>query len=187
MNNHRDDVVSSRANKRAQFADQTVSKPTARKKPAVVIIALLAIGGGAAAYFGLAGSDNRPTVVATSDAGSVGSSDDLTVSVNEVSGGAAKFFDYKLANSQQVRFFVVKSSVGDYRVALDACEMCSRAKKGYHQDGDDMVCNNCGKRFPTAMIGKLSGGCHPIGLKASNDGTHLVIKKSDLEAGAKYF
>jgi uncharacterized membrane protein len=81
----------------------------------------------------------------------------------------------------------VKTSEGDYRAALDACEVCAHAKQGYVQEADDMVCRNCGKKFATAMIGKIHGGCHPIALNMKTDGSQFVINKSELEAGAKYF
>jgi uncharacterized membrane protein len=50
-----------------------------------------------------------------------------------------------------------------------------------------MICINCGKSFATAMIGKISGGCHPIALTAATDGDSLVIKRAEIEAGKKYF
>jgi uncharacterized membrane protein len=184
MNTQRSNESSTRENKRAQF-----SEPARKKSKAGLAIALVVIGAGVAiAYFALGKSSDRPTVIdATPQASSAAPSNELRVPINEVSSGRAKFFDYKLPNNQQIKFFVVKSSEGDYRAALDACEVCAHAKKGYHQEGDDMVCNNCNKRFPTALIGKISGGCHPIGLTATNDGSTIAIKKSDLEVGSKYF
>ncbi|HMG35636.1 MAG TPA: DUF2318 domain-containing protein [Blastocatellia bacterium] len=184
MDINNEDGVSSRENKRRQFSEPASSS----KKPVMIILALVLLGGAIAGYFAIAGSSNRPTVVNNpASPASEHPSDDIQVSVNAVSSGKAKFFDYKLANSQQVRFFVVKSSSGDYRAALDACDVCAHAKKGYHQEGDDMICNNCGKHFPTSLIGKISGGCHPIGLNPSIDGNSIAIKKSELEAGARYF
>ena len=148
-----------------------------------------------AAFVVMNNASGRPTVInapqesnkQAEPARSQASDGELRVPLADVAGGRAKFFDYKLANNQQVRFFVVKSSAGDYRAALDACEVCAHAKQGYRQDGDDMVCNNCGKKFATALIGKISGGCHPVGLTATNDGNSLVIKKAELESGGKYF
>ena len=99
----------------------------------------------------------------------------------------ARFFDYKTGDNSKVKFFVVKSSDGSIRAALDACEVCAHAKQGYFQEGTDMVCRNCTKRFGIDLIGTVSSGCHPIGLKTTADGSELVIRKSELESGRRYF
>lgn len=173
-----------RETKRAQFAEP----PKAKSKTMLILIVALVAGVAVAAYLVTSSSSDKPTVIAAPDQpGKPAATAELRVPVADVAGGRAKFFDYKLANNQQVRFFVVKSSEGDYRAALDACEVCAHAKQGYRQEGDDMVCNNCGKKFATALIGKISGGCHPVGLTATADGDSLVIRKSELESGSKYF
>lgn len=102
-------------------------------------------------------------------------------------GGKAKFFDYKTAENKNVRFFAMKSSDGVYRAALDSCDVCWEAKKGYVQDGDDMVCRKCGRHFHSAKINEVSGGCNPVPLTRSVADGHLVIAASDLEAGKSYF
>jgi uncharacterized membrane protein len=173
-----------RESKRAQFAEPQ----KARSKTTLILIVALVVAGAGAAYLVTSSSSDKPTVIAVPDQpGKPANTAELRVPLADVAGGRAKFFDYKLANNQQVRFFVVKSSAGDYRAALDACEVCAHAKQGYRQEGDDMVCNNCGKKFATALIGKITGGCHPVGLTATADGDSLVIRKSELESGGKYF
>src|SRR5450759_350411 len=79
------------------------------------------------------------------------SSGAIQIPLSEV-GGEAKFYDYKAANQKTVRFFVIKSSDGVYRAAADACVVCFREKMGYHQEGNDMVCNKCQKHFPSAAV-----------------------------------
>ena len=81
----------------------------------------------------------------------------------------------------------MKSSDGQYRAALDACDTCYHAKKGYHQEGDDMICNNCGLKFHSSLINKVAGGCNPIGLARTIEGDQIVIKASDLERGGRFF
>ena len=184
MNNQQSSDVTSRNKKRAQFEGPQRSKSKAGFVIALVVMAVAAV----AVYFAIGASKEAPTTIAnTPTPDNAASANEVRVSIADVSSGRAKFFDYKLPDNQQVRFFVVKSSEGDYRAALDACEVCAHAKKGYRQEGDDMVCNNCNKRFATALIGKISGGCHPVGIASVNDGSNIVVKKSDLAAGAKYF
>ena len=175
-----------RKTKRAQFAEPEKAKSKKTLIAILVIVAAVAAG----AYFLTGSSSNKATMIADpapAQPDKPTDTSELRVPVADVAGGRAKFFDYKLANNQQVRFFVVKSSAGDYRAALDACEVCAHAKQGYRQDGDDMICNNCGKKFATALIGKISGGCHPVALTLAADGNSLLIKKSELESGGKYF
>jgi uncharacterized membrane protein len=179
-----------RETKRAQF----VAPQESKSKTTLIMVAVLIAAVALVAYVVAGSSSDKPTIIAapaqpsqSTEPAKPAVSDDVRVPIADVAGGRAKFFDYKLANNQQVRFFIVKSSEGDYRAALDACEICAHAKQGYRQEGDDMICINCGKSFATAMIGKISGGCHPIALTAATDGDSLVIKKAEIEAGKKYF
>ena len=103
-----------------------------------------------------------------------------------VSDGNAHFFIYP-TGGKHILFFAMRASDGSIRVAYDACVACNHAKLGYRQEGDHVVCNNCGMGFMPTEIGTLSGGCNPIPLKAAADGAMLVVRTADLEAGARYF
>ena len=61
--------------------------------------------------------------------------------------GKAHFYSYD-AGGTQVKYFVLKSSDGKVRAAFDACDVCFAQKKGYQQEGDEMVCGNCGQPLP---------------------------------------
>lgn len=113
--------------------------------------------------------------------------DFVKISLADLAGGKALFFDYVSADRRKARFFVVKSIDGRYRAAFDACDVCYRAKKGYFQDGDDMVCRNCGRHFRTTDVNEISGGCNPIGIPQRIEDGHVVIAASDLDAGLPYF
>mgnify|MGYP000285987016 CR=1 FL=1 len=84
----------------------------------------------------------------------------------------------------------VNRSDPDLRTAFDACDVCYGSKKGYRQEGDQMVCNNCGNRYPVDGLGtenKAGGGCWPGYLPSEVRGDTLVIKNSDLDAGKYRF
>lgn len=100
--------------------------------------------------------------------------------------GKAHFYTY-MNNAQPIEFFVLKSSDGVVRAAFNACDVCFAAKKGYHQEGDEMVCNNCGNRFPSAQINEVKGGCNPSPLTRTVDGDTLVIQVNDLVGGLGFF
>ena len=102
-------------------------------------------------------------------------------------GPEAMFYEYKAASGQVVRFFAMRSSDGVYRAAADTCDVCFRSKKGYRQEGDDMVCNNCNQRFPSALVNEVRGGCNPSGIDQHVDGGNMVISVAELERQAAYF
>ena len=111
---------------------------------------------------------------------------DVTMPVASVADGKAHFFTYD-AGGTTVKYFVLADSSGKVRAALDACEVCFPQKKGYQQEGDAMVCNNCGQVFPAKDINVITGGCNPIPLKRSVDGDTLTITVDSLQAGVQYF
>ena len=110
----------------------------------------------------------------------------IKIPVAEVSDGKAHFYSYN-AGAKEVRFFALKSKDGVIRTALDACDVCYREKKGYKQDGDVMICNNCGMKFHSTKVMEVKGGCNPSPLARSVEGSTVVIREADLKAGVGYF
>ena len=204
MSTHRDET---RERKRARFdrPDQAAPKTTRNLViGAAVLIAALAAG---ALYFTSTGSGDRieprpsadrhdgstapraaapnaspaPTSTLTPDG------DLFRVPASQVTSEAA-FFTASVGE-KTVPFFAVRDASGQAHVALDACQVCAHAKKGYAQKGDSMQCRNCGLTFPiksiTSMAGK--GGCHPISLPSKVEGDSILVSRSAVEAGAKWF
>ena len=100
--------------------------------------------------------------------------------------GVAKYYRYN-GNSGPINFFLVKSSDGVIRSAFDTCDVCYKALKGYRQEGNEMVCNNCDMRFRTDKINVVKGGCNPAPLKRQHAGNNIIIAAADIEKGAWYF
>ena len=100
--------------------------------------------------------------------------------------GLARHFDYNSAD-HTVRYFILKSSDGVIRAAFDACDVCWPAGKGYFQEGDHMVCRNCGRRFASVLVNEVKGGCNPAPLQRTIVGDQLVIQHADLLEGRRYF
>jgi uncharacterized membrane protein len=114
------------------------------------------------------------------------SGDVVRIPVSQVNEGRAHFFHYK-AGGKDIRLFVLRSSDGVVRAAFDACDVCYPERKGYRQEGDFMVCNNCGNRFPFIRIDVEKSGCNPAPVERKVEGSNLVIKVADIERGAFYF
>jgi high-affinity iron transporter len=83
-------------------------------------------------------------------------------------------------NGTVVRFLVIHQINGDYAVALDACQICGRA--GYRQEGQNIICRNCGASIYAPSIGER-GGCNPIPVKSTVAGGQVIVDLSAL-AGA---
>ncbi len=111
----------------------------------------------------------------------------FTFPVSAFQDGKARHFEFKTPDGQRIRFFIVKSKDGVLRSALDACEVCFRAKKGYLQQGNDMVCVNCGMKFKTEKVGQVKGGCNPSPLRLTVKGDTAVVSQQDLMNGLHYF
>jgi uncharacterized membrane protein len=112
--------------------------------------------------------------------------DTIKLDTAAVSDGKAHFFS-QAVDGKPVRFFVVKSPDGVLRAAMDACVACFAEKKGYRQEGEHMVCNNCGQKFHTSKINDIKGGCNPIPLDRTADGPTVSIPLAGLRQSARYF
>ena len=168
-----------RSNKRAQFSQRR----RARLRPnhiigiATGLLVLLVV------FLALVGStkSSATTLVTPGPDGSV------RISLADVSNGHARFYEYRSASNKTVRFFVIKSSDGVYRAAADACDVCYGEKMGYHQEGDDLVCNKCGRHFASKDVNVITGSCNPDGIPRTIQGSNLLIAAADLEARTGMF
>ena len=108
------------------------------------------------------------------------------IPIKNINDGKAHYFKVKSDNGIMVDFFTVKSSDGIIRAAVDACDVCYKSGKGYVQEGNFMVCTNCGRKFATDRINEVKGGCNPAPLLRSIDKDHLVISMKDINSNAWY-
>ena len=119
-------------------------------------------------------------------AGVVETADAVRIPLKAFDSGKALFL-LQDSEGRQVHYFALKSRDGVYRAALDACDVCFQSNRGYRQEGDLMVCNNCGQTFPSNRIGETKGGCNPHPLARRVEGEYLVIGKAGIVAGKEYF
>jgi uncharacterized membrane protein len=168
--------MSEHKNKKAQFA-----QPQKKRNLSILLgggmglIILILIGWNALA----GGNSGRYPVVKTSQG-------QVLIPLAEVSDRSAHFFTYQ-ASGTDVNFFVVKSTDGQIRAAIDTCVQCYRSRMGYRQLGEFMVCNKCNQRFHTSQINEIKGGCNPVPLGRVIAGNNLTIPEAELIQGAAYF
>jgi uncharacterized membrane protein len=179
------DVHMSR-NKRADYSAKkaaVLQKNKSKISPvAMVLVAVIVIGIGAVEFF----MTSTPTSTAGSAASAPTVTSQVSYPVSMFDDGKARHFDYK-TGGMTIRYFIVKSSDGIIRAAFDACDVCWPAGKGYFQDGDDMVCRNCGRRFASILVNEAKGGCNPAPLNRRVEDDRLVLKAEDILQGQTYF
>ncbi|MFC1843221.1 Fe-S-containing protein [Thermodesulfobacteriota bacterium] len=110
----------------------------------------------------------------------------LEIPVAGISDGKAHHYQVKSQDGTMVTFFVLKSADGVLRAAIDACDVCFRSGLGYYQEGDNMVCKNCGQKFASNRINVIKGGCNPAPLNRTVISDKLVIDMRDININSWY-
>jgi uncharacterized membrane protein len=154
-----------------------------------LIVVLGIIIGGYYLYTGQGPAGNNDDQIDTLQVGEtkvVPGTNEVHIPISDVDDGNAHFY-YFNSNGVRVNYFILKDSEGVIRAAFETCDVCYGAKKGYRQDGDYMICNNCGQRFASTKINILSGGCNPAPLDRNVVGENLVITSDDIASGKWYF
>ena len=203
-----------RAAKRARFADKKEKEKSSGASPLVLvggIVIVAAIIGGVAFALTRPSAQASPVQTAASSASEsstvaagvefpasaatrghepyplvAAENGSVNFALNTFDDYGAHYYTY-MHGEQPIEFFVLKSQDGVVRAAFNACDVCFAAGMGYTQDGDVMVCNNCGRRFPADQINVLQGGCNPSPLQRSVQGNDLIIQAADIANGLGYF
>lgn len=159
-------------------------KPQSRKGLILTVMATLALAAGLGFYFGNSPSPTAQN--ASSPHGIIATAEAVTYPLNGFDDGQARHYEHQFGDIT-VRYFILKSSDGVVRAAFDACDVCWPEGKGYQQEGDVMICRNCGRKFQSVKINEVKGGCNPAPLERNIQGDRLVIRTVDIEKGRSYF
>ncbi len=182
MSKHKKHHDVQQPNRRDQFERPASSGP--RISPTTAVLGLIVLFAAVLVYVVTSqtrgSAQTAPTEIATAGT-------DVTLPIATFSDGKARFYRYVTTSGREVKFFVIRSSDGVVRAAFDACDTCYRERKGYHQEGDAMVCNNCGRRFRSVDVNVLQGGCNPAPVERAVMGDQIVVKAASLELGTTYF
>ncbi len=69
----------------------------------------------------------------------------------------------------QMEVLAAKDADGTVRTAFNTCQVCNGSRKAYFaEDGDHVVCQNCGNSFGREDVGVVSGGCNPYPIFAED-------------------
>lgn len=160
-----------------------MEKAAARKPGKVgllIIVAVIVIGAILIVKGGFGGNGNT---------GSTSDNSDLAISKNEIT-ESVKFYPYS-ASGTEMEVMAVKAPDGSIRTALNTCQVCYGSGRGYYkQQGDEVICQNCGNRFKIDQIEKIKGGCNPVPILPeykTDDGASIIISKVFLEEAKVLF
>lgn len=114
---------------------------------------------------------------------------DMAIPVAEVS-ETASFYSYDNAGTT-MEVIAIKASDGSIRTAFNTCQVCYDSGKGYYvQEGDVLVCQNCGNQFTPDQVEVTKGGCNPVPIAAGDKtvtDTSIVIGKAFFEQSQNIF
>jgi uncharacterized membrane protein len=107
---------------------------------------------------------------------------DLVIPIAEV-GEAAVFYPVDIEGTR-LEVIAVRAPDGTVRTAFNTCQICYGSGRGYYkQQGNLLVCQNCGNRFRMSQVEVRSGGCNPVPIFPANktvDDKNIIIKKEFL-------
>lgn len=90
----------------------------------------------------------------------------------------------RIAAESKIELLARIGDDGKVKAALGTCQSCNGSPYAYYtQEGDELICNNCGLHFPLSVIDEPGSGCHPISISPSiisetNEG--IVLNKEAL-------
>ena len=113
--------------------------------------------------------------------------DRVSIPLAAVNDGGVHFFTFK-HEGKNVNFFVRTDGSGKLQAHFDACYSCFKYKLGYVHEGDQVVCIACRIGYDLAdVVWDYIGACAPINLKSRIAGQYMVIKRTWLEKGERFF
>ena len=115
---------------------------------------------------------------------------DLKIPKAEI-GAFARFYPYKASGGILIEVLALRAPDGTVRTAFNTCQVCYDSGRGYYtQQGDVLVCNNCGNRFKASQVELIKGGCNPVPITRefkTEDAESIVISKKILELAKPLF
>ncbi len=102
----------------------------------------------------------------------------------------ASFYPVKV-DGTDLEVIAVKAPDGTIRTAFNTCQICYDSGRGYYkQEGDQLVCQNCGNRFGMEEVELSKGGCNPVPITAQEKtvtDSAIIISKDFLAEATEIF
>lgn len=79
-----------------------------------------------------------------------------------------------------IQLILVRGTDNKVRIALNTCLVCNPSPKAYFiQEGEYLVCQNCGTNFHINKIGIEKGGCNPTPVEEKQEEDNKIIISKD--------
>lgn len=160
-------------------------------KKSTLIIFVVAVFAAAAAAFALLSPKDGDLALRGNDTKEavLNENGDFVISTSDITETAA-FYAYNELD-KKMEIIAVKATDGTIRTAFNTCQVCYSSGKGYYvQEGEFLVCQNCGNRFGMDEVALTKGGCNPVPItdeyKTEADGV-ITIPKEFLEEAQVIF
>ena len=109
--------------------------------------------------------------------------DDLIIPIKDIS-TTATFYPVEI-DGTKLEVLAIKASDGTIRTAFNTCQICYSSGRGYYkQQGNMLICQNCGNRFNSDDVEITRGGCNPVPIFSEEktvDSENITITKEFLE------
>lgn len=111
----------------------------------------------------------------------------VRIPMEQVADGQAHFFTYP-HDGRNVNFFIRKDGQSIVRAHFDACHSCYKYRRGYVQEGRQVVCIACriGYDLETSVWDYV-GPCVPINLKCRIQDGAVILPVPALQKGSRFF
>jgi len=168
---------------------QTNGKAPALRWIAVLLLVLT----GAAALMGCSAGANGKAAPAQTQAAAADTGADAGKDIVIPKSGVSKTVTFYPADvdGTKLEVLAVTAPDGTIRTAFNTCQVCYDSGRGYYkQEGDMLVCQNCGNRFTMDQVEVASGGCNPVPIFSKNkteDDTNITIPYSFLKEAKVIF
>ena len=79
-----------------------------------------------------------------------------------------------------IQLILVRGTDNKVRIALNTCQICNPSPKAYFiQEGEYLVCQNCGIKFHINKIGIEREGCNPTPVEEKQEEDNKIIINKD--------
>lgn len=111
------------------------------------------------------------------------SNGELSIPLTRISDGDLHRFEAR-ENETAIRFWLYQKPDGKVATVFDACQICGPV--GFYKGPNGVVCKNCAAPINGQSVG-MTGGCNPIPLHAEQTANAVIIRETDIAAGAHIF
>jgi high-affinity iron transporter len=111
------------------------------------------------------------------------SNGELSIPLTQVSDGDLHRFEAR-ENGTAIRFWLYQKPDGKVATVFDACHICGAV--GFYKGPNGVICKNCAAPINGQSVG-MTGGCNPVPLHAEQTANAVIIRETDIAAGAHIF